>query len=64
MSWLLKVTHIWVTFFKLLDKDIIQRKERLDGRQGKKDCTRRIVICFEMEKRAFKVLAFKEAGYA
>ena len=30
MSSLLKVTHMWVTFFK-------EKKRSLDGRQGKKD---------------------------
>jgi hypothetical protein len=36
MSWLLKVTHLRVTFFKLLDKKFFEKKRRLDGRQGKK----------------------------
>ena len=38
MSWLLKVTQMWVTFIKILDKTIFKkRKEAIMGDKGKKD---------------------------
>jgi hypothetical protein len=36
MSWLLKVTHMWVAFFKLLDEKFLKSEKKSDGRQGEK----------------------------
>jgi len=33
MSWLLKVTHMWVAFFKLLDKKFFERRRRWATRE-------------------------------
>jgi hypothetical protein len=37
MSWLLKVTHMRVTFFKLLGKSFLKAKGEKMGDKGKKD---------------------------